>query len=122
MYLIRRPKGEINSETVPDKTIEALESTYGITLDDMLENILDCKNQKITDADRTSIYVGGNRYADCYFTIGYVQAGGPDYPLATANNKADLPDWVGDDDSWNGYRKDLCSVESAKDFPACKNL
>ncbi|KAK7742209.1 hypothetical protein SLS62_010781, partial [Diatrype stigma] len=116
VYLVRRPKGQSDSETVPDKTIEALETNYGISLDDMLSNIYYCNNRQMPDADRTSIYIGNNRYADCYFTVGIVNALGDAIPLIDARNSDLLPSWVGNEDSWNGFHHDKCSLDIAKDF------
>lgn len=121
MYLVRRPKGKSKSETTSDKAIEALESRYGIVLDEMLKNIKDCNNQQLPDSDRNTIYVGGNRYADCYFTIGYVHSRGLDYPMVGPVNEDDLPDWVmgSIEDLWNGAREDFCSLPEHEDYPAC---
>jgi hypothetical protein len=119
--LVRRPKGDSSSETVPDDIIEILEGDkYGISLDDMLANIKSCNNQQLSDADRDTIYIGDNRYPDCYFTIGYAVGGSLAVPILTPQNEASLPDWVtSTDDVWNGAQSDWCKLDANKDNVAC---
>ncbi|KAF4998528.1 hypothetical protein FDECE_11769 [Fusarium decemcellulare] len=120
LYLVRRKKNVKKSETTPDKAITALEETYGINLAEMLGNVKACNNRQISDDDRTTIYIGGNRYPDCYFTLAFVSSGGFDYPISAISNPEGIPSWVtSGDDIWNDPREDFCKLEANSGLAIC---
>lgn len=75
----------------------------------MLQSIKACSNRAVTEEDRTGIYLGANRYADCYFGIPYVDSGSLQLPLRSYSND-NVPSWVGKGDNWNGAAEDVCTV------------
>ncbi|KAF9887793.1 hypothetical protein FE257_009599 [Aspergillus nanangensis] len=127
LYLVRRPRGKEDSESVPEDIIQKIEDKYNIRMEDILKNAKECDNGKATDID--TIYTGSLSYPPCFFGIGYVKATNIKYPFDSPSNDDKLPEWVQENveessggDSWNDGLEKACTLESWKKKDECITL
>ena len=117
MYLIRRPKGEKNSESIDKDLVKKIWEDYEVSFYDMLKNVRACNNQKRPDGSNTTISIGKERYPPCSFGLPYVESSFFYQPLMAADNEDVLPDWILGDgavgtDEWDEPSDNECKLGS----------
>ncbi|KAL3458856.1 hypothetical protein BJX64DRAFT_291763 [Aspergillus heterothallicus] len=113
IYLVRRPKGEDNSESVPADVIDKMENKYGIELYDLLKNVKECNNNNATS--KKTISVESYAYPFCYFGLPYVKSANQLWPFWEPSNAAKLPEWVSQTDRWNEGFEKACTLDGFKE-------
>ncbi len=98
-YLVRRPKGKKNSETVPKELIEKFDKSYEIDLAEIYDNVRLCGNRKPDKDSSKTIFAGTSPYPPCFFGLPHVEASNGH--MLYIGNPEELPDWItAKEDRW----------------------